>query len=344
MPEHKKALITGITGQDGSYLAELLISKGYDVHGLIRRSSIYNRGRIEHLYQDAQRHNSKFVLHHGDLTDGGNLMSLLLEIKPDEIYNLGAQSHVQTSFEVPEYTSNVVGLGPLRLLEALRHSGLGSKFYQASSSEMFGNTKKVPQDENTEFNPGNPYGIAKLFAHHALARYREGYNMHATSGILFNHESPRRGENFEKKKKTAGIAEILAGKRDKIYLGNLETKRDWGYAPEFVNAMWLMLQQEKPDDYVIATGENHSVREFIEEAFKIAGIAVKSNGKKGLEEEYVRQDTGETVVRIDKRHFRPAEVDVLLGDASKAERILNWKPSIGFRALIKDMIESDITS
>jgi len=324
MPEHKKALITGITGQDGSYLAELLISKGYDVHGLIRRSSIYNRGRIEHLYQDAQRHNSKFVLHHGDLTDGGNLMSLLLEIKPDEIYNLGAQSHVQTSFEVPEYTSNVVGLGPLRLLEALRHSGLGSKFYQASSSEMFGNTKKVPQDENTEFNPGNPYGIAKLFAHHALARYREGYNMHATSGILFNHESPRRGENFVTRKITAGIAEILAGKRDKIYLGNLETKRDWGYAPEFVNAMWLMLQQEKPDDYVIATGETHSIREFLDEAFGLAGI---NNWAK--------------YVGIDPIYIRPVDVNILLGDPTKAKEKLGWEPKVKFRELVKIMLEAD---
>ena len=317
-----------------------MISKGYDVHGLIRRSSIYNRGRIEHLYQDAQRHNSKFVLHHGDLTDGGNLMSLLLEIKPDEIYNLGAQSHVQTSFEVPEYTSNVVGLGPLRLLEALRHSGLGSKFYQASSSEMFGNTKKVPQDENTEFNPGNPYGIAKLFAHHALARYREGYNMHATSGILFNHESPRRHLGFVTQKVAYGAACAKLGvknsehlneegelivKNDKVALGNLEAKRDWGYAGDYVEAMWLMMQHETPDDFIIATGETHSIKELCEIAFSY----VKLYWKK--------------YVDIDRRFIRPTETGPLIGDYSKAEKFLGWSPKTKFEDLISMLVDANIS-
>ena len=323
--ENKKtALITGITGQDGSYLAELLISKGYDVHGLIRRASIYNRGRIEHLYQDAQRHNNKFVLHHGDLSDTGSLINLIIEIKPDEIYNLGAQSHVRTSFEIPEYTANVVGLGTLRILEALRASGTGSRFYQASSSEMFGSVLETPQKETTPFNPASPYGIAKVFAHQIAAKYREGYGMHISSGILFNHESPRRGENFVTRKITTGIAEILAGKRDKIYFGNLDAIRDWGYAPEYVEAMWKMLQQDQPDDYVIATGETHSIREFLDEAFRLAGI--------GSWDKYIG---------IDPIYYRPVEVNELLGDATKAKSQLGWEAKVKFKDLVKIMLEAD---
>ena len=339
----KVALVTGITGQDGSYLAELLLEKGYKVHGFVRRSSSMNRERIDHL-----KSNPDFSMIYGDLCDSSSINSVLRNVMPDEVYNLAAQSHVQVSFEMPDYTADANGVGVVRLLEAIRRmqeeTGKSIRFYQASTSEMFGKVVEPPQKETPPFSPRSPYGCAKLYAYWITKNYRESYGLYACNGILFNHESPRRGENFVTRKITMEIAKIKEGVSKCFYLGNLDAKRDWGHAKDFVNAMWLMLQQEKPDDYVIATGENHSVREFIEEAFKIAGIAVKSNGKKGLEEEYVRQDTGETVVKIDKRHFRPAEVDVLLGDASKAERILNWKPSIGFRALIKDMIESDITS
>src|SRR3989344_4677267 len=324
MNKAKKALITGITGQDGSYLAELLLEKGYEVHGLVRRTSIYNRARIEHLYKDAQRHLNQLILHHGDLTDAGSLIHLLAAIKPDEIYNLGAQSHVRISFEIPEYTTNTVALGTLRLLEALRENGLKSRFYQASSSEMFGRAKENPQNEQTPFNPVSPSGVAKVLAHQTALNYREGYGLHVSSGILFNHESPRRGENFVTRKITTGIAELLAGKRDKIYLGNLETKRDWGYAPEFVNAMWLMLQQEKPDDYVIATGETHSIREFLDEAFGLAGI---NNWAK--------------YVGIDHIYIRPVDVNILLGDPTKAKEKLGWEPKVKFRELVKIMLEAD---
>ena len=324
MNKAKKALITGITGQDGSYLAELLLEKGYEVHGLVRRTSIYNRARIEHLYKDAQRHLNQLILHHGDLTDAGSLIHLLAAIKPDEIYNLGAQSHVRISFEIPEYTTNTVALGTLRLLEALRENGFKSRFYQASSSEMFGRAKENPQNEQTPFNPVSPYGVAKVLAHQTALNYREGYGLHVSSGILFNHESPRRGENFFTRKITTGIAEILAGQRKKIYLGNLEAKRDWGYAPEYVEAMWRMLQRDEPDDYVIATGENHSVKEFVEEAFRTAGI--------GDWEKYIG---------IDPIYYRPVEIDTLVGDASKARTKLGWEPKVKFKELVRIILKAD---
>ncbi len=319
----KKAFITGITGQDGSYLAELLLSKGYEVHGLVRRSSTFNRERIEKIYTDAQ-HNNNIFLHYGDLTDSSSLFRLIEKICPDEIYNIGAQSHVGISFDIPEYTADTDALGTLRLLEAIRETRIKTKFYQASSSEMFGKVKEVPQTEKTPFYPRSPYGVSKVFAYWATVNYREAYGIHASNGILFNHESPRRGENFVTKKITSGVAEILAGKRDKLYLGNLDAKRDWGYAPEYVEAMWLMLQQDKPDDYVIATGETHSVREFVEETFRVAGI---KNWKKYVE--------------IDQRYCRPAEVDLLIGDASKAKKKLGWEPKVTFNELVRIMLEAD---
>ncbi|OGZ95172.1 MAG: GDP-mannose 4,6-dehydratase [Candidatus Sungbacteria bacterium RIFCSPLOWO2_02_FULL_51_17] len=319
----KKAFITGITGQDGSYLAELLLNKGYEVHGLVRRSSSFNRERIEHIYQDAQN-TEHLILHYGDLTDASNLSRLLEKIAPDEIYNLGAQSHVRISFDMPEYTANTVGLGTLRLLEAIRETRLKTKFYQASSSEMFGKVQETPQTERTPFYPRSPYGTAKVFAFWNTVNYREAYGLFACNGILFNHESPRRGENFVTRKITMGVAEILAGKRDKIYLGNLTAKRDWGYAPEYVEAMWRMLQHAHPDDYVIATGEHHSVGEFVEEAFRLAGI---SDWKKHI--------------GIDPRYYRPAEVDVLIGNPAKAHTQLNWKPKVGFKELTKIMLKAD---
>lgn len=322
--QKKKAFITGITGQDGSYLADLLLSKGYEVHGLVRRSSVYNRDRIEHLFKDAQHKNTKFALYHGDLTDASNISRLIGDIEPDEIYNLGAQSHVRTSFDAPEYTSNVVALGTLRILEIIRDLKFKPKFYQASSSEMFGKTKEAPQSEKTPFYPRSPYGIAKVFGYGVTVNYREAYGIHASNGILFNHESPRRGENFVTRKITTGIAEILAGKRDKIYLGNLNAKRDWGYAPEYVDAMWRILQQDKPDDYVIATGETHSIREFLTEAFSLAGIS----------------DWGK-YVGIDPIYYRPTEVDLLVGDPSKAKEKLGWEPKVKFKELIRIMLEAD---
>jgi len=320
----KKAFITGITGQDGSYLAEFLLAKGYEVYGLVRRSSIYNRERIEHLFKDAQHKNTKFGLAHGDLTDASNISRLIGDIEPDEIYNLGAQSHVRTSFDAPEYTSNVVALGTLRILEIIRDLKFKPKFYQASSSEMFGQTKEAPQNEKTPFYPRSPYGIAKVFGYGVTVNYREAYGIHASNGILFNHESPRRGENFVTRKITMGIAEILAGKKDKIYLGNLDAKRDWGYAPEYVDAMWRILQQDKPDDYVIATGETHSIREFLDEAFSLAGI---SDWKK--------------YVGIDPIYYRPAEVDLLVGDPSRAKEKLGWEPKVKFKELVRIMLEAD---
>src|SRR3989338_8293927 len=320
----KKAFITGITGQDGSYLAEFLLAKGYEVYGLVRRSSIYNRERIEHLFKDAQHKNTKFGLAHGDLTDASNISRLIGDIEPDEIYNLGAQSHVRTSFDAPEYTSNVVALGTLRILEIIRDLKFSPKFYQASSSEMFGKVKEAPQSEKTSFYPRSPYGIAKVFGYGVTVNYREAYGIHASNGILFNHESPRRGENFVTRKITMGIAEILAGKKDKIYLGNLDAKRDWGYAPEYVDAMWRILQQDKPDDYVIATGETHSIREFLDEAFSLAGI---SDWKK--------------YVGIDPIYYRPAEVDLLVGDPSRAKEKLGWEPKVKFKELVRIMLEAD---
>lgn len=321
--DKKVAFVTGVTGQDGSYLTELLLSKGYEVHGMVRRTSTFNRQRIEHIINDA-RYKDSFRLHYGDLGDSGSIARLLEHIRPDEIYNLGAQSHVRVSFDVPEYTADTIALGTLRMLEAMRKTGLKARFYQASSSEMFGAVSESPQNENTPFRPRSIYGIAKLFAHWATVNYREAYNIFAVSGILFNHESPRRGENFVTRKITMSIAEILAGKRDKVLLGNLDAKRDWGYAPEYVEAMWKMLQKDRPDDYVIATGEAHTVREFVEEAFRLAGI---SDWKK--------------YVGIDEKYHRPTEVNFLVGDSSKAKKELGWEPKIKFKELVKIMLEAD---
>jgi len=322
----KVVFLTGVTGQDGSYLAEFLLKKGYIVHGLVRRASTFNTERIDHLDKYRHGENGRLFLHYGDLADASSISGLLAKIKPDEIYNLGAQSHVRTSFDIPEYTANITGLGALRMLEAMRRHCPKAKFYQASSSEMFGDAKETPQNENTPFNARSPYGVAKVFAHETACRYRDAYDLFIACGILFNHESPRRGENFVTKKIVKGIAQIKAGLQDKIYLGNLDAKRDWGYAPEYVEAMWLMLQQKKPDDFVIATGETHTVKEFIEEAFKIAGI---KNWQK--------------YVAIDKRYYRPNEVNLLQGDASKAEKILGWKPKVTFnKKLIEIMVMDEL--
>ncbi|MBL8030571.1 MAG: GDP-mannose 4,6-dehydratase [Candidatus Doudnabacteria bacterium] len=326
--QKKVALITGVTGQDGSYLAELLLSKGYEVHGIIRRASTFNTERIEQIYKDPHdlaKQDQKLILHYGDLTDASSLSFLLRQIKPDEIYNLGAQSHVRVSFDIPEYTADAVALGTLRLLEAIRENNLNTKFYQAGSSEMFGDVLETPQKETTPFNPASPYGVAKVFAHQICKNYRTAYGMFICNGILFNHESPRRGKTFVTRKITRGIAAILAGKADKIYLGNLDAKRDWGFAPEYVEAMWLMLQQEKPDDYVIATGETHTISEFLQEAFKLVGV-----------EDY------EKYVGIDPKYYRPQEVNLLLGDYSKAKNILKWEPKVKFKELVKIMLEADM--
>ncbi len=319
----KKALITGITGQDGSYLAEFLLNKGYEVHGLIRRSSTFNTDRIDHIYTDPHDPKSKLFLHYGDLNDGGQLSNLIYNIQPNEIYHLAAQSHVRVSFDMPEFTGDVTGIGTTRLLEAIRRSGIKTRFYQASSSEMFGDSPP-PQNEQTPFKPRSPYGAAKVYAFWMVKNYREGYGMFAVNGILFNHESPRRGETFVTRKITRALARIKYGLEKKLYLGNLDAKRDWGYAPDFVKAMWLMLQQEEPDDYVIATGETHSVREFLEEAFGYAGV--DWNGH----------------VETDSRYFRPLEVESLKGDASKAKRRLGWEPKVKFKELVKIMVDADI--
>ena len=336
----KKALITGIAGQDGSYLAELLLSKGYEVHGIIRWDSIFTTERISHLYQDPHLNRVSFFLHYGDLVDTGNIERLINQIKPDEIYHLGAMSHVKVSFDMPESTANIDGLGTLRILEAIKNSNLPIKFYMAASSEMFG-ASPPPQNEKTSFHPRSPYACAKVFSYYITRNYRESYSLFAVNGILFNHESPRRGPTFVTKKITRAIARIKAGLDKKIYLGNLDAKRDWGFAPEYTQAMWEMLQQLKPDDYVIATGETHSVREFLEEAFRYAGFEIESNGKKGIEEKYIDKKTGEIIVEIDPRYFRPAEVEILIGDASKAKEKLNWQPKIKFEDLVKIMIDAD---
>ena len=320
----KKAFITGITGQDGSYLTEFLLSKNYEVHGIIRRSSSINTNRIDHLYNDQNIYNKSLFLHYGDLSDGSSLYRLIEKISPDEIYNLAAQSHVKVSFDIPEYTSDIDAVGTCRLLEAIRETRINTKFYQASSSEMFGLVQAVPQNEKTPFYPRSPYACSKLYSHWLTVNYRESYNLFACSGILFNHESPRRGKTFVTRKITSGIAQILAKKIDKIYLGNLDAKRDWGFAGDYVEAMWLMLQQPNPDDYVIASGETHSVREFLEEAFN-----------------YVNLDW-QKYVEIDSRYFRPAEVDLLIGDASKAKQKLNWTPKVKFKELVKMMVDADI--
>jgi GDPmannose 4,6-dehydratase len=320
----KKALITGITGQDGSYLAELLLSKNYEVHGIIRRASTFNTERIDHLYQDPHINGVRLFLHYGDISDSTNLIKLLYRIQPDEIYHLGAQSHVRVSFDIPEYTGDVTGLGTVRILEAIRETGLKAKFYQASSSEMYGKVQEVPQRETTPFYPRSPYGAAKVYSYWLTVNYRESYGMFACNGILFNHESPRRGETFVTRKVTRAATRIKAGLEDKVYLGNVDAKRDWGYAKEYVEAMWLMLQQEEPDDYVIATGETHSVRELLEEAFSYAGI----DWHKHLE--------------IDSRYYRPAEVDLLIGDASKAKRKLDWEAKTKFKDLVRLMVDADM--
>ena len=314
----KKALITGITGQDGSYLAELLLEKGYEVHGIIRRSSSFNTGRIDHILD-------RIKLHYGDLSDSGNLATLLLAISPDEIYNLAAQSHVRVSFDVPEYTAQVTGLGCVRLLESIRNLGLNPRFYQASSSEQYGKVQAIPQDENTPFYPRSPYAVAKQFAHWSVINYRESYGLHASCGILFNHESPRRGETFVTRKIAKAAARIKLGLQDKLLLGNLDAKRDWGHAKEYVEAMWLMLQQENPDDYVIATGETHSVREFLEVVFGHLDL------------------NWHDYVEIDARYYRPSEVDLLIGDYSKAKRKLGWEPKIKFTDLAREMVEHELS-
>jgi GDPmannose 4,6-dehydratase len=318
----KRALITGVTGQDGSYLAELLLKKGYEVHGLKRRSSSFNTERVDHLYEDFHASGTRFFLHYADLADGSSLVNLLYNLQPDEIYNLGAQSHVKVSFEVPEYTADVTALGTLRLLEALRSSGIRSRFYQASSSEMYGSTPP-PQSEATRFHPRSPYACAKLFAHHLTVNYRESYGVHASSGILFNHESPRRGETFVTRKITRAAVRIKYRLQEKLYLGNLDARRDWGYAPDYVRAMWLMLQQDRPEDYVVGTGEAHSVRDFVELAFSSVDLDWR---------EYVD---------VDPSYLRPAEVNYLLADASKVRRVLGWEPTVTFPHLVKIMIDAD---
>ncbi len=350
----KKALITGITGQDGSYLAELLLHKGYEVHGLIRRASTFNTHRIDHIYQDPHLHEAKLYLHYGDLNDSGQLTNMVYNIQPDEIYHLGAQSHVRVSFDMPEFTGDVTGLGTIRLLEAIRRSGIKTKFYQASSSEMYGDSS-APQSETTAFRPRSPYAAAKVYAYWVTVNYREGYNMFACNGILFNHESPRRGETFVTKKITCAVSNIVAGKQDKLYLGNLDAKRDWGFAPEYVECQWLMLQQDEPDDYVIGTGDTHSVREFVETAFEYAGIEIewKGEGENGkgiissLNPDISSANTlkpGNTIVEIDPRYFRPTEVELLLADISKAKKELKWEPKITFNELVKIMMDSDLAS
>ncbi|MFA6463627.1 MAG: GDP-mannose 4,6-dehydratase [Candidatus Paceibacterota bacterium] len=337
----KKALITGITGQDGSYLAEFLLEKGYEVHGIIRRSSSFNTGRIDHLMKDTHQKDAKVFLHHGDLSDSSNISRLIEKIAPDEIYNLGAQSHVRVSFDMPEYTADIDGIGTLRILDAIKDSKIKTKFYQASSSEMYGLVQEVPQKETTPFYPRSPYGCAKLYAYWITKNYRESYNMFATNGILFNHESPRRGKTFVTKKITLGFAQIKAGQIEKIYLGNLDAKRDWGYAKDYVEGMWLMLQAEKPDDYVLATNETHSVREFIEEAGKHFDFEIIWEGK-GLEEKGINKKTGKVIIEIDPKYFRPAEVDLLIGDYSKAKKELGWEPKTSFKELVKIMCEEDL--
>ena len=339
----KTALITGITGQDGAYLAELLLDKGYTVHGIKRRASLFNTDRIDHLYQDPHETDRRFVLHYGDLTDATNLIRILQHTQPDELYNLAAQSHVQVSFETPEYTANADALGALRLLEGIRILGLERKtrFYQASTSEMYGQVREIPQRETTPFYPRSPYGAAKVYAYWITVNYREAYGMHASNGILFNHESPLRGETFVTRKITRAVARIYLGTQQALYLGNLDSKRDWGYARDFVRAMWLMLQQDAPDDYVIATGETRTVREFVERAFQELHYPLEWSGT-GVDEVGRDARTGQVLVRIDPRYFRPTEVEFLLGDPTKAKNILGWEPQMCFPELVKTMVEADL--
>jgi GDPmannose 4,6-dehydratase len=346
MPERaaKVALIAGVTGQDGAYLAELLLEKGYVVHGIKRRSSSFNTARIDHLIHDPHETGVSFHLHFGDVTDATNIIRVVQETQPDEIYNLAAQSHVQVSFETPEYTANADGLGTLRLLEAIRILGLQHKtrFYQASTSELFGKSREIPQNEATPFYPRSPYGAAKLYAYWITVNYREAYGFHASNGILFNHESPVRGETFVTRKITRAVAAIKHGMQRKLFLGNLDARRDWGHARDFVRGMWLILQQEEPDDYVLATGESHSVREFVERAFTCIGRNVVWHGA-GLDEKGIEKTSGEVLVEIDPRYFRPTEVDHLLGDAKKARAKLGWRHGISFETLVRDMVDSDLT-
>jgi len=339
----KVAFITGITGQDGAYLAELLLKKGYTVHGLKRRSSSFNTGRIDHLYQDPHVSKRNFILHHGDLTDSTNLIRIIQEVQPDEIYNLAAQSHVHVSFETPEYTANADALGTLRILEAIRLLGMveKTKFYQASTSELYGIAQEVPQNENTPFYPRSPYAVAKLYGYWITINYREAYNMYACNGILFNHESPVRGETFVTRKITRAAVRISMGTQEQLYLGNLDAKRDWGHAGDFVDGMWRMLQQEKPEDFVLATGVTTTIREFAERAFAEVGITLGWSGR-GVDEVGRDTKTGNTVVSVDPTYFRPTEVDLLIGDASKARKKLNWKPIIDLQQMIEEMIASDL--
>ncbi len=336
----KKALVTGITGQDGSYLAELLLSKGYEIWGMIRRSSSFNTGRIDHIYQDPHDPDVRLHLCYGDLNDSSSINRILKVVKPDEIYNLGAQSHVKVSFEIPEYTGEVTGLGTIRLLEAMRELGIEARFYQASSSELYGKALETPQSETTPFNPRSPYAAAKAYAFYVTRNYRESYGIFAVNGILFNHESPRRGETFVTRKVTRAVAAIATGRQETLYLGNLDAQRDWGFAGDYVEAMWRMLQVDQPDDYVIATGETHSVREFCELAFAEADLPLRWEGA-GREEVGIGP-AGKILVRVDPRYFRPAEVDLLLGDASKAHRELGWQPKVGFKELVNRMVVHDL--
>ena len=338
----KKALITGITGQDGSYLAELLLKKEYEIHGIIRRSSTFNTARIDHLYKDPHINGVKMHLHYGDISDSSNINRLLEKIQPDEIYHLGAQSHVRVSFDLPEYTGNITGLSTTRILDAIKDTEIKTKFYQASSSEMFGKVKpeNLPITEQTIFHPRSPYVCAKVYSYWMTKNYRESYNIYACNGILFNHESPRRGETFVTRKITRGLARIKLGLDDTLHLGNLDAKRDWGYAKDFVYGMWLMLQQDKPDDYILATGETHSVREFIELTAKHLNMDLTWEGK-GLDEKGIDKKTNKTIIKIDPRYFRPAEVDVLLGDYSKTKKELGWEPKIKFDQLVKIMTKAD---
>jgi len=340
MSQIKKALITGITGQDGSYLAELLIEKGYEVHGMLRRSSSFNTGRIDHLFNDSKVLNHKLFLHYGDLTDSSNLNRLLEKIEPDEIYNLGAQSHVKVSFEIPEYTAEVDAIGTLRFLDAIKDTGIQSKFYQASTSELFGKVQEVPQSENTPFYPRSPYGVAKLYAYWVIVNYREAYNLFASNGILFNHESPRRGETFVTRKITRAAARIKYGIQDIVTLGNLNAKRDWGYAPEYVNGMWQMMQLDTADDFVLATGETHTIREFADIVFEELDMKLEWQGE-GVNEKGIDHKTGKTLVSIDTRYFRPTEVELLIGDATKAQKTFGWKPDVKFSKLAKIMAKAD---
>jgi len=340
MSEQKTALITGITGQDGSYLAELLLAKNYIVHGMLRRSSSFNTGRIDHLYNDSKIMDQSLFLHYGDLTDSSNLNRLLEKIEPDEIYNLGAQSHVQVSFEIPEYTAEVDAMGTLRFLDAIKETGIPTKFYQASTSELFGKVQEVPQSEKTPFYPRSPYGIAKLYSYWIIINYREAYNLFASNGILFNHESPRRGGTFVTRKITQAAARIKFGIQNMVTLGNLNSKRDWGYAPEFVEGMWKMMQLDKADDFVLATGETHTIREFADIVFKELDMDLEWQGE-GVNEKGIEIKTGKTLVMVNPRYFRPTEVDLLIGNATKAQKTFGWKPKVKFQKLAKMMAKAD---